>query len=359
MRVAVTGATGNVGSVLVRRLLAEGHDVVGVCRRPPPPGVAPYDAVTWHALDLTAADAEPRLQEAFAGADAVVHLAWGFQPSHRLDHLEALGVGGTGAVARAVILARVPHLVHMSSVGAYSPRTGSAPVTEDFATDGVPGSPYSRHKAAAERLLDELEAGPVAGDEAPLVTRLRPGIIGQREAGSALLRYGVPGFVPAGLLGHVPLLPLDRSLAVPVVHVDDVVDAVARVLERHVGGAFNLATSDPVTAEAIAGALGARLVPTPAPVLRATVDGLWRARLLQLDPGWIDLAYAVPLMDTSRARTALGWSPSRTGAHVLAETVDGLLGAASGTTPVLRPRSLGDTLRRLVQDGPVHHRLEP
>ena len=85
-----------------------------------------------------------------------------------------------------------PHLVHMSSVGAYSPKRDDAPVDETWPTDGVPTSTYSRHKAAAERLLDELEV------DAPdvTVTRLRPGIIGQRGAGSALLRYGLPGHRP-------------------------------------------------------------------------------------------------------------------------------------------------------------------
>ena len=96
----------------------------------------------------------PVLRDAFAGADAVVHLAWGFQPSHDLAYLEELGVGGTRRVLEAVTAASVPHLVHMSSLGAYSPRQGDHPVDESWARDGVPTSPYSQHKAAAERLLD-------------------------------------------------------------------------------------------------------------------------------------------------------------------------------------------------------------
>ena len=35
MRIAITGATGNVGSALTTALLADGHEVVGVVRRPP------------------------------------------------------------------------------------------------------------------------------------------------------------------------------------------------------------------------------------------------------------------------------------------------------------------------------------
>ncbi|MBJ7358840.1 NAD-dependent epimerase/dehydratase family protein, partial [Nocardioides sp.] len=248
-----------------------------------------------------------------------------------------------------------PHLVHMSSVGAYSPRTGPQPVPESWPTAGAPTSPYSRHKAAAERLLDDLE-----GRHPELVvTRLRPGIVGQGAAGSSLLRYGVPGYVPARLIGHLPVLPLDPRLEVPVVHVTDVVDAVSRVLDRTPGGAFNLAADRPVTAEMAALALTARLVPVPARVLRAVLAGAWHARLAQLDPGWLDLAYSVPLLSTDRAELELGWNARVSTVDLLAEVVEGLLYRHSAPTPVLRRRSLVDTVRHLATDGPVHRRREP
>src|SRR3712207_4478134 len=102
MRIVITGATGNIGTALLRALHGGPHEVVGVARRPPAGPEAPYDAATWHALDLTREDHTDRLRAAVRGADAVVHLAWGFQPSHRLDYLEELGVGGTRRVADAV-----------------------------------------------------------------------------------------------------------------------------------------------------------------------------------------------------------------------------------------------------------------
>ena len=74
VRIVITGASGNVGTALLRRLAGAGHDLVGVCRRPPGL-VAPYDAATWHSLDLADDSAERELTEVFRGADAVVHLA--------------------------------------------------------------------------------------------------------------------------------------------------------------------------------------------------------------------------------------------------------------------------------------------
>lgn len=354
MRIVITGASGNVGSALLRRLAHDGrHELLGVVRRPPG-GDSPFTEMAWAAVDLTRDDAAA-LHSACEGADAVVHLAWGFQPSHREDHLRELGVGGTRRVVEAVVATGVPHLVHMSSVGAYSPKRDDSPVDETWPTEGVPTSMYSRHKVAAERLLDRLEA------DAPqvVVTRMRPGIIGQRRAGSALLRYGLPALVPAGLLRHVPVLPLDSRLTVPMVHADDVADAVARVLEARASGAFNLAAAPPIHAEDVAAALRARLVHVPSAVVRAAVSASWHARLQPVDPGWVDLGYAVPLLDTTRALRELGWSPSTDATAVLAETLAGMQDAASSGSPVLRPRSILSGALRAVRRGPVSSRQEP
>jgi nucleoside-diphosphate-sugar epimerase len=355
MRIVITGASGNVGSALVRRLAREGcHELVGLVRRPPRRDVS-FPAMQWSSVDLTDDTHTDRLHAACAGADAVVHLAWGFQPSHREDRLRELGVGGTGRVIDAVVAAGVPHLVHMSSVGAYSPKEDDAPVDESWPTGGVPTSMYSRHKAAAERLLDELEV------DAPdvVVSRVRPGIVGQRAAGSALLRYGLPAIVPAGLLRHVPVGPIDSWLVLQMVHADDVADAIARILEARAPGAFNLAAEPPVTAQDVADALGARLVHVPSGAVRAAVSASWHARVQPLDPGWIDLGYAVPLLDTARARTELGWAPVTDAATVLAETLAGMQDSAWSGSAVLRPRTVGGGVLRTLRHGPVSSRRAP
>jgi nucleoside-diphosphate-sugar epimerase len=352
MRIVITGASGNVGSALLRRLTRDGeHELVGVVRRPPE-DVSPFDRAEWVTADLSRDDAHVALRKAFTGADAVVHLVWGFQPTHREDYLAEVGVGGTRRVIEAVTGAGVPHLVHMSSVGAYSPKRDDEAVDETWPTQGVPSSMYSRHKAAAERLLDRLEDG---GRDV-VVSRIRPGIVGQRNAGSALVRYALPAVVPGAVLDHLPVLPLDRAMAIPMVHADDVADAIARVLEARAPGGFNLAAPPTVTAEDIAVVLGTRLVQVPAAAVRAAVSLSWHARLQPLDPGWIDLAYAVPLLDTSRARSELGWTPTRDAVSVLAETVDGMRDGAWDRTPLLRPRSVPAALGRFVRRGPVSSR---
>ena len=227
MRIAVTGATGNLGTAVVRRLVADGHDVLGLARRVEdiPPGTEGA-VTTYRSIDLSRPASQADLTDAFAGADAVVHLAWGFQPSHDQGYLEALGVGGTRRVLAAVEAAGVPHLVHTSSLGPYAPGRDDAAVDESYPTDGVPTSIYSRHKVAAERLLDDHE------HEHPdtTVTRLRPGIVGQLDAGRARAELGwTPAYDGRAVLREVLTgMRETRSRATPVLRPRGVRDALAR-----------------------------------------------------------------------------------------------------------------------------------
>jgi nucleoside-diphosphate-sugar epimerase len=111
MRTVITGASGSLVSALVRHLGNDDHELVGISRRAPDNTVA---TIEWVTADTTEDSAVPVLRDAFAGADAVVHLAWGFQPSHDLAYVEELGVGGTRRVLEAATAASVPHLVHTS-----------------------------------------------------------------------------------------------------------------------------------------------------------------------------------------------------------------------------------------------------
>jgi nucleoside-diphosphate-sugar epimerase len=364
MRIVVTGLSGNVGTALLRRLAADGdHEVVGVVRRPPEGG-EPYHLATWVALDLADDQAQTRLWEVFAGADAVVHLAWDFQPSHDVAYLDRVAVQGTRAVMTAADAAGVPQLVHMSSLGVYSPGPDPADpeatpegrrVDESWPTDGVPSLAYSRQKVAAERLLDEYEAG----GGRMIVTRLRPALVVQGDAGSAIARYGLPSWLPASVLNLVRLLPVDRRLVIQAVHSDDVADAIVRAVERRASGAFNLAAEPPVTRDDLAGVLGARPVHLPKPVLRTATMLGWRAHLQPLDPGWVDLAFAVPLMDCTRAATELGWTPTVSAVDAVAELVGGMKSSRGTPSPVLRPRHVTAELGRLVRQGPVGYRRLP
>ena len=353
MKLVVVGASGNIGTALLRRCAEEPDlQVVGVSRRRPP-AEPPYDTAGWVTLDVAAPTAAGELAAACADADAVVFLAWGFQPARDEGYLEAVGVGGLRAVLSAAVLAGVPHVVHMSSVGAYGPGSYGVPVDESFPTTGIPTLPYSRHKAAAERLLDTF----VADHPGIVVSRARPGLVLSPDAGSSLLRYGLPPIVPGRLLGLIPVLPLDPGFRVPVVHADDVAAAIVAMVQRRAGGAFNLAAPTPLDRELVARAMDARPLPLPRTVLRALVATGWRLHLQRLDPGWIDLAFAVPLLRTDRARDLLDWEPRVDAATAIGDVIDAAVRGAGTVSPVLRHRSVRTELADLRRGPATRRRL--
>lgn len=341
MRIAVTGASGNIGSQLLRQLHADGRveEVVAVCRRPPTPEQAAAEpalseGVRWVALDLAAPDAAAALAPVLVGVDAVVHLAWLIQPSHGPDVMRATNVGGSAAVFRAVVAAGTPALVYASSVGVYSPGPKDRRVPETWPTEGIPTSLYSRHKVEVERMVDGLEAD----HPALRVARIRPGVVVQPGAASEQARYFLGPLLPLPLLrkGLIPVVPAIPRLAVQLVHTEDVARAFAAAALADVRGAFNVADEPVLDAATIAQALDARPVPVPAALARGVVDLTWRLRLQPTDPGWVDLALQTPLMDTARARRELGWTPRHDARETLAQVLDALHRGVGGPTPVLR-----------------------
>ncbi|MDQ0258873.1 NAD-dependent epimerase/dehydratase family protein [Sinomonas atrocyanea] len=337
MRIAIVGATGNVGTALLRTLAAAGgHELVGVARRAPDPGAEPYRSASWHQVDIGSPDAVPALRTAFGGCDAVVHLAWIIQPNHHQDDLHRVNVEGSWQVFEAAAEAGVKHLVYASSVGAYSPGPKDERVDESWPTGGLHTSHYSRQKAAVERLLDRFEAD----HQDITVARLRPGLIFQSRQASEVGRYFLGRFIPQQIArSRVPVLPMPPTMVFQAVHAEDVADAYAKVLTARARGAFNVAAEpvlDPTTFPPVLGAK--KSVPLPAAVLRALVWLSWKLRVQRTDPGWIDMAVQVPIMDTTRIRSALGWEPRRSSQEAVTAVLGGMQ-EASGVpaSAALRP----------------------
>lgn len=334
MRVAVTGATGNIGTSLVAALGAssEVDEIVGIARRRPdwhPP------KVRWVAADITADDLGP----AFAGADAVVHLAWGIQPSRDLRSLHRVNVGGSQRVVAAALAAGAGTLVHASSIGAYGAGPpGSGRVDESWPTDGIDSSFYSRHKAYVERVLDRVEL-----TEPQLrVVRMRPVLVGKRESATGVRRLFLGPLLPNALVGRLPVTPAVSGLRIQLIHSDDVADAMRRALLDPVArGAYNLTAEPVLQPRDLAAALGANPLPVPAALARAAADLSWRLRLQPTPAGWMDAALLAPLVSAERARRELGWRPTHDAHEVLAEILDGLRGHADGPTPPLAAGSSG------------------
>jgi UDP-glucose 4-epimerase len=345
MRVAITGATGNVGTSLLGALAGEERveSIVGIARRRPAGG---WPKTTWVEADIARDDLEQHLR----GADCVVHLAWLIQPSRDEATLHATNVEGSRRVFEATARAGVPALVYASSVGAYSPGPKDRAVDESWPTDGVPTSFYSRHKAATERLLDSLEA-----DHPELrVVRMRPGLIFKREAASEIRRYFIGPFLPSPLVRRslIPVVPRIDRLRFQAVHSLDIGEAYRlAIVSAGARGAYNVAADPVLDPDRLARLLRARAVRIPAGLLRAAADLTWRLRLQPTPPGWVDMALGVPIMSTARIREELGWQPQRTSEQALLDLLAGLRDESGADTPPLSPRAGGRLRLRELRTG--------
>ena len=332
MRVVVTGATGNVGTSVLPALARDPaiEEIVGLARRVPRWS---NPRTRWVGADVVTSP----LEEIFAGADAVIHLAWLIQPSRDAAALRAVNVDGSRRVFEAAARAGVGALVHASSIGVYSPGPKERRVDESWPREGVPTSFYSRHKAEAERLLDGFE-------DRLRVVRLRPALIFKGEAASEIRRYFAGPLLPSPLVDPrlIPVLPLPDGLVLQAVHSYDVGEAYRlAATSADARGAYNIAAEPVLDPPTLASLLGARHVGVPARVLRTVTELSWRAGLQPTPPGWLDMGLAVPTLDTRRAREELGWEPRYGAGDALLELLDGMRHSRGLPTPPLEPRAGG------------------
>ena len=343
MRVVITGATGNVGTSVLRSLENEDRveSVLGLARRRPELRLS---KVEWAEADVTKDDLAPHLR----GADVVVSLHWLIQPSRDLNKLWMVNVEGNSRLMRAVKEAEVPALLYASSIGAYSPGPKDRFVNESWPTNGISASHYGRQKAEVERRLDRFE-----GETDVRVVRMRPGLIFKKEAAQGIRRLFAGPFFP-GFLARpefINFIPQIEGLRSQVVHSYDVGEAFRLAIVNQARGPFNLATDPVLDAKEIGRILNARTFPFSARLAKVGAELSWRLRLQPVPPGWLDLALNVPLMDTTRAREELGWTPQRGAGEALLTLLEGLRTGAGLDTPVLSPKTSGAVRVREIKTG--------
>jgi uncharacterized protein len=266
-RVAVTGATGLVGSALVPALLAAGHRVDRLTRRPPTAGTTD---VEW---DPARGRLDPRALE---GVDAVVHLAGESIAARRWsaavkERIRRSRVDGTRLLSETLgNLERPPRvLVSASAVGYYGDR-GETPLTEDSA----PGAGFLAD------VCREWEAAADAARSAGIrVVHPRLGLVLAKQGGAlprmALpFRLGVGGVVGSGrqYWSWIELGDLVRAIELCLG-----LDGLA--------GPINAVAPAPVTNRELTRALGKvlgrpTLVPLPALAVRLLLGEMGRALLL-------------------------------------------------------------------------------
>jgi UDP-glucose 4-epimerase len=339
MRVVITGATGNVGTSVIESLALDAGvtSILGLARRLPD-WQAPK--TQWAQVDVATDDLVTHLR----GAEVLIHLAWLFQPTHNPVTTWRVNVEGGIRVFRAAAEAGVRRVVYASSVGAYSPGPKDRRVPESWPTHGWPNAGYTREKAYLERVLDTFER-----DHPDIrVVRLRPGFIFKREAAAEQRRLFAGPLLLNGLArpSLIPVVPDLPGLRFQALHSADAGQAYRLAATREVHGAFNLAAEPVIDAAQLAELLGARTAPVPTAALRAALAAAWHLHLLPASPHLFDAVLRLPIMDLTRARTELGWSPQHSALEAIQAFLDGLRQGAGMDTPPLAPHTGGWMRRR-------------
>jgi UDP-glucose 4-epimerase len=312
-RVLVTGGAGFIGSNLVDRLLAEGHDVTVVddlssgrlhnlqaARRDPD---LPLDFVR---LDITSDGLERAVAK--AQPEVVLHLAAQIDVRRSVEdpvHDAMVNLVGTVNLLEACRRHDVAKIVFTSSGGAMygEPRPDELPVDEGH--PGHPMSPYGASKRAVEEYLHAYQA-----------------LYGLRWTALALANVYGPRQSPEGEAGVVALFGsrmLDgRDVTIfgtgeqtrDFVYVGDVVDAFVAAIDKGDGARLHVGTGEQVSVNRLFAVLaevtGYAKHPSYAPARAGEIEHI--------------------ALDNRAAATHLGWSPATSLSDGLAATVGWLRG---------------------------------
>lgn len=307
MRFFITGGTGYIGRALCRRLVADGHRVVALVR--PTSRVEP---LTEMGVVTSLGDIADRgsMREGMSGADWVVHAAAVLDVGVPEREMAAANVAGSENVASLAYKLGVGRFLSVSSIAYWggSPSDGSlgnesSPLQRPFPTS------YSATKHAGEQAVQGwAKRGLRVNTVFPSLVYGPPG---KKDGANTLLR-GL-------MLGRYPAL-VGAAQKTSWVFLDDVVDGIARVIERAQPGRGFILAGDVATVRelahrvaALGGAPAPRLDLPPALVrvlLRASTP-LYklRGRRPPMEPQQVRSLERHWAFDDTRARAELEWRP--------------------------------------------------
>jgi nucleoside-diphosphate-sugar epimerase len=327
LTVAVTGPTGTFGHGLMPLLEEEPRvaRVVGIARRPFDPAGEGWTKLEYRQGDVRQPEV---LEEAFQGADVVVHLAFMITGTASRATIRAINVQGTLNAFRAAASVGAKRFVYASSVAAYGfHRDNPVGMTEDWPVRPARRLFYAREKAELEHLLgEESQRTPSVG-----LYLLRPPIVlGPHAMGAKDM---LPGPLASGgrrVLDLVRALPLPIPVPAPAmpmqfIHEHDVGQALlCCVLGQGPAGAYNIAADGVLTGADVARELGLAPLPIPARALYLSAGAavaMIRRPWAPAAAEWVEAASHPAIMDTTKARDELGWEPTYSALEALRATL--------------------------------------
>lgn len=295
----ITGISGRLGRLLARRLHKQ-FRIIGIDRRGP--RHLPRD-VTVYGFDLRRRAAEDVFRR--ERIDAVVHLNVLHDPRRRAAERHAFNVQGTHKLLEYCVSSGVTQFVLLSSANVY----GASPNNHQFLNEESPLNAAAKFGDMRDLVEIDIYTNSFFWRQPEVDTViLRPvHIVGHvNNAISNYLRMKYPPTV----LGFDPMLQ--------IIHVEDVVEAIALSLRPGVRGVFNVVGPGAIALSVLQRQLGRRKLPLPSPVLRTVTDLLSDLKVTAFRAPELDFLKYVCMVDGSRASEVLGFRPTKT----LRETIE-------------------------------------
>ena len=324
MRYVITGGSGYTGSRLVD-LLSRREDTerIVICDLAPPREYRPK--TQFERVDVRDREAVRGVLER-ARADALVHLAFIFNPVHDEHLMYDVDVNGTHNVLEAAGRAGTRHALVTSSAAAYGAFPDNPlPLTEEDPVRGVASFSYARDKTESDRIC-QLWAAKYPDR---VMTIVRPCIVFGPNVDNYLLRFWtkVPFTTDVGNLDN----------PIQFVHEADVLDAIAGLLLGGHAGAYNVAGDGLMSLRECAELIGTPIRRLPLRAYRGLARAAWRLRASEAPPGQVEFALHPWIVSNEKLKRTLDWTPRYTSRETFELTM-----RAHGRLPPAEPPAAGE-----------------
>lgn len=294
MRVGVTGVSGYIGRLLLKRLEAdqEVSQIVGLDVNPPP---FKSKKLRFERIDIR----DPSITGRLKGLDALIHLAFIVEPLKDRKAMYDINLGGSKNVFKAAEACSIPQLVVASSVAAYGTlKPGTDVVNESTPLVEEPRCYYAHTKYLVEKELDLFEER----NPGVSVSRLRPTVL----MGPDCYNFSLE------LASWPMMLDVPGGGRIPIVHEEDAAQAFYLALKKKAHGPFLISLPDSVPMTQFARMLGKRRAVLPGWAVYGLSWAMYRSGRGKFSPDWVILFLKnrYPRLDVSRARAELGWEPT-------------------------------------------------
>jgi UDP-glucose 4-epimerase len=287
MRVLIPGISSKLGQAVAERLLASGHEVIGIDRRPwrgAPRGVE------MHEVDIRKRAAEDVFRR--TRPEAVIHMATVTHLVAKTEDRYRINLGGTRAVFEHCRAHGVAHAIFVGRHTYY----GAAPDAPLYHTEDEPPMEVHTFPELADLVAADLYASTALWRFPELTTTVLRMCYTLGSSGHGTLSTFLRGPRVPTILGFDPLFQF--------MHEVDVVSAISLVLSKRPRGVYNVAGPQPVPFSVLIRETGRTAIPLPEFVIRAS---LGRFGLPRLPPGAISHIKYPIVMDSAAFRAATGF----------------------------------------------------